>query len=130
MTFRYKQNRQGDRQYSLIAEQIAQVYRGLVGYGDDARPRTVHNLELSALLLNDLQRQARDNRRLADENRRQGTSVAGSRRGWPNSRRIIGAKCGRCESRSLSQADDVGRNHPMRPVSGLEHLLSWAGPVR
>lgn len=39
VTFRYKQDPQGDRQYGLIAEEVAQVYPELVGYASGAGSR-------------------------------------------------------------------------------------------
>ena len=42
VTFRYKQDPQGERQYGLIAEEVARVYPELVSYGADGKVMTVH----------------------------------------------------------------------------------------
>jgi hypothetical protein len=53
-----------------VAEEVAKVYPELVSYGPDGKPMTVHYLMLSAMLLNELQKQASENHRLAAENQR------------------------------------------------------------
>ena len=60
VTFRYKQDPQGELQYGLIAEEVARVYPGLVSYGTDGKVITVHYHELVPMLLNELQKQAGD----------------------------------------------------------------------
>jgi len=65
VTFRYKDDPQGIRQYGLIAEEVARVYPELVSYGSDGKVMTVHYLNLIAMLLNQLQKQARDNQQQA-----------------------------------------------------------------
>lgn len=55
VTFRYKQDPQGERQYGLIAEEVAQVYPELVGHGPDGKVQTVRYHELIPMLLNELQ---------------------------------------------------------------------------
>ena len=57
VTFHYKQDPQGERQYGLIAEEVARLYPELVSYGPDGKPQTVRYLELTAMLLNELQKQ-------------------------------------------------------------------------
>jgi hypothetical protein len=42
---------------------VARVYPELVDYGDDGRPQPVRYLELGAMLLNELQKQAAENQR-------------------------------------------------------------------
>jgi hypothetical protein len=42
----------------LIAEEVARVYPELVDYDHDGKPLTVRYLELNAMLLNELQKQA------------------------------------------------------------------------
>jgi hypothetical protein len=66
----------GQQQYGLIAEEVARVYPELVGYDHDGKPLTVRYLELSAMLLNELQKQTRElqkqereNKELSQENR-------------------------------------------------------------
>jgi Chaperone of endosialidase len=58
VTFRYKQDPTGERQYGLIAEEVAQVYPELVSYGPDGKIQSVHYQELIPMLLNELQQQA------------------------------------------------------------------------
>jgi hypothetical protein len=57
VTFRYKQDKEGQRQYGLIAEEVAQVYPELVTKGADGKVESVQYHELIPLLLNEVQRQ-------------------------------------------------------------------------
>jgi hypothetical protein len=57
VTFRYKQDPQGERQYGLIAEQVAKVYPELVVRGDKGEIESVQYRELIPLMLNEMQRQ-------------------------------------------------------------------------
>jgi hypothetical protein len=59
VTFRYNQDPRGELRYGLIAEEVAQVYPDLVGYGPDGKVQTVRNHELIPMLLNELQKQSR-----------------------------------------------------------------------
>jgi hypothetical protein len=67
VTFRYKNDPSGTLQYGLVAEEVARVYPELVVHGTDGKPLTVRYLELNAMLLNELQKQARENRELRSE---------------------------------------------------------------
>jgi hypothetical protein len=62
VTFRYKEDPDGTLQYGLVAEEVAQVYPELVVYGNDGKPLSVAYLTLPAMLLNEVQKQARENR--------------------------------------------------------------------
>jgi hypothetical protein len=62
VTFRYKEDFSGTVQYGLVAEEVAQVYPELVTYGDDGKAQSVAYQMLPAMLLNELQKQARENR--------------------------------------------------------------------
>jgi hypothetical protein len=57
VTFRYKQDPQGERQYGLIAEQVAKVYPELVVRGDKGEIESVQYRELIPLMLNEMQHQ-------------------------------------------------------------------------
>jgi hypothetical protein len=57
VTFRYKQDRQGQQQYGLIAEEVAKVYPELVVKGADGKVESVQYHELIPMLLNEVQRQ-------------------------------------------------------------------------
>jgi len=57
VTFRYKRDRQGQRQYGLIAEEVAQVYPELVTKEADGKVESVQYHELIPMLLNEVQRQ-------------------------------------------------------------------------
>jgi hypothetical protein len=57
VTFRYKQDAQGQRQYGLIAEEVAKVYPELVTKGADGKVQSVQYHELIPMLLNELQHQ-------------------------------------------------------------------------
>jgi len=55
--FRYKQDAQDERQYGLIAEEVAEVYPELVTRGDNGEVESVRYQELIPMLLNELQHQ-------------------------------------------------------------------------
>ena len=59
VTFRYKQDPQGQRQYGLIAEEVAKVFPELVVRGDKGEVESVQYRELIPMLLNELQHQQR-----------------------------------------------------------------------
>ena len=62
VSFLYKpEYAKGDRtlQYGLIAEEVAQVYPGLVAYDNDGKPYTVRYQYLAPMLLNEVQKQYR-----------------------------------------------------------------------
>jgi Chaperone of endosialidase len=59
VTFRYKQDPGGQRQYGLIAEEVAKVYPELVVRGDKGEVESVQYRELIPMLLNELQHQQR-----------------------------------------------------------------------
>ena len=65
VTYRYKNDPTGTLQYGLVAEEVARVYPELVSYGADGKVMTVHYLTLTAMLLNELQKQAIENQRQA-----------------------------------------------------------------
>jgi hypothetical protein len=66
--FRYNQDIDptGQEQYGLIAEEVARVYPDLVANDSKGRPLTVRYQALTPMLLNELQRQARE---IADQRR-------------------------------------------------------------
>jgi len=57
VTFRYKQDAQGQRQYGLIAEEVAKVYPELVVRGAKGEVESVQYQELIPMLLNEVQHQ-------------------------------------------------------------------------
>ena len=57
VTFRYKQDPQGQQQYGLIAEEVAKVYPELVTKGADGKIESVQYHELIPMLLNEVQHQ-------------------------------------------------------------------------
>jgi hypothetical protein len=58
VTFRYRDDPHGIRQYGLIAEEVERVYPELVTYGADGKVETVRYSMLTSMLLNELQKQA------------------------------------------------------------------------
>ena len=59
VTFRYKQDAQDERQYGLIAEEVAKVYPELVTRGASGEVETVRYHEVIPMLLNEVQHQQR-----------------------------------------------------------------------
>jgi hypothetical protein len=57
--FRYKQDAQGERQYELIAEEVAKVYPELVTRGVNGDVEAVRYHEVIPMLLNEVQHQQR-----------------------------------------------------------------------
>jgi hypothetical protein len=68
VTFRYKQDPQGTRQYGPIAEEVARVYPELVTREANGAVASVQYNELIPMLLNELQRQERELQRLKSQN--------------------------------------------------------------
>jgi septal ring factor EnvC (AmiA/AmiB activator) len=58
VSFRYKDDTSGTLQYGLVAEEVARVYPELVVRGTDGKVESVRYLELTGLLLNELQKQS------------------------------------------------------------------------
>src|SRR5208283_1696335 len=65
VSFRYNNDPANTLQYGLVAEEVAKVYPELVIYGPDGKVMTVRYSMLSAMLLNELQKQAGQNRKLS-----------------------------------------------------------------
>jgi hypothetical protein len=63
VTFRYKDDPAGTLQYGLVAEEVARVYPELVTYGADGQVEAVAYHLLPAMLLNEMQKQVRENQR-------------------------------------------------------------------
>ena len=67
VTFRYKQDAQGELQYGLIAEEVAEVYPELVTRSENGEIESVRYPVLIPMLLNELQRQQAQLGTQADE---------------------------------------------------------------
>jgi hypothetical protein len=68
--FRYQQDAQGERQYGLIAEEVAQVYPELVTRGATGEVEAVRYQEVIPMLLNEVQHQHRQLAELKAQNAR------------------------------------------------------------
>jgi hypothetical protein len=68
VTFRYKQDPQGTRQYGLVAEEVAKVYPELVTKGRGGAVESVQYYELVPMLLNELQQQGMELQELKAQN--------------------------------------------------------------
>jgi hypothetical protein len=67
VTFRYKDDPHGLRQYGLVAEEVERVYPELVTYGQDGKVETARYSMLTSILLNELQRQSAENGRQTEQ---------------------------------------------------------------
>jgi Chaperone of endosialidase len=76
VAFRYKNGSSATLQYGLVAEEVERVYPELVTRGSDGKVQSVRYLEFTALLLNELQKQASENKELSRENRELRSEVA------------------------------------------------------
>ena len=73
VTFRYKDDPAGTLQYGLVAEEVEKLYPELVTHTADGRVQSVRYWTLTGMLLNELQKQARQQ---ADQNRKLAAQVA------------------------------------------------------
>ncbi len=76
VTFKYKNDPNGIRQYGLVAEEVARIYPELVSYGADGKVETVNYLTVTSMLLNELQKQTRENQRQSQQLSRQAEQLA------------------------------------------------------
>ena len=60
VTFRYKDDPDGTRQFGLVAEEVARVYPELVVRDADGKVESVQYSELTGMLLNEVQKQAKE----------------------------------------------------------------------
>jgi polyhydroxyalkanoate synthesis regulator phasin len=63
VTFRYKDDPDGTKQYGLIAEEVARVYPELVARDADGKVESVSYWMLTSMLLNEAQKQAKEAKR-------------------------------------------------------------------
>jgi hypothetical protein len=75
VTFVYKSDPQGMRQYGLVAEEVEKLYPELVTRGGDGKVQSVRYWMLTSMLLNELQRQNRANTRQAGQIGRQASQI-------------------------------------------------------
>jgi Chaperone of endosialidase len=78
VTYRYKQpykNGSKPVDYGLIAEEVADVYPDLVVKGKDGQIQTVQYQKLTPMLLNEVQKQAGQIRRLVEQNEQQAGQI-------------------------------------------------------
>jgi hypothetical protein len=67
VTFRYKDDPAGTLQYGLVAEEVEKLYPELVTHTTDGQVQSVRYSTLTGMLLNELQKQSRENAQQADE---------------------------------------------------------------
>jgi hypothetical protein len=79
VTFVYKSDPQGIRQYGLVAEEVERVYPELVTYDAGGKIETVRYSMLTSMLLNELQKQNRENQRQEEQMRRLSTQLTEER---------------------------------------------------
>src|SRR5262249_37220416 len=76
VTFRYKNDPSGQREYGLVAEEVDRVYPDLVSREADGKVVSVHYHELVPMLLNEIQRQAGQVQKQANEIRSLNAKIA------------------------------------------------------
>jgi hypothetical protein len=76
VTFRYKDDPQGIKQYGLVAEEVEQLYPELVIHDTAGKVQSVRYTVLTAMLLNELQKQTRENAQQAEQIEHLSTQVA------------------------------------------------------
>jgi hypothetical protein len=64
VSFRYRDDPAGTLQYGLVAEEVEKLYPELVTRAADGQIQSVRYTMLTGMLLNELQKQERENRRL------------------------------------------------------------------
>src|SRR5262249_21375731 len=69
VTFKYKNDDQGNTQYGLIAEEVEKLYPELVTYDNEEKVETVRYSMLTSMLLNEVQKQDRENAKQAEQTR-------------------------------------------------------------
>lgn len=79
VTFRYKADPDGTRQYGLVAEEVARVYPELVVRDADGKVESVSYWMLTSMLLNELQKQAAQMADVKASMRRQAAELRASR---------------------------------------------------
>jgi Chaperone of endosialidase len=67
VAFRYKDDQTGTQQYRLVAEEVARIYPELVTYDQNGKILTARYSMLSAMPLNELQKQSSELRQLHSE---------------------------------------------------------------
>src|SRR5260221_1924023 len=67
VTFVYKGDHEGVKQYGLVAEEVEQVYPELVVHDADGKIQSVRYSMLTSMLLNELQKQVKANRQQAEQ---------------------------------------------------------------
>ena len=80
VSFRYKNDPTGTLEYGLVAEEVKRVYPNLVTYGPDGKLQSVRYLEFTALLLNELQKQASQVQELAQRLKMKDQQLAAQQR--------------------------------------------------
>jgi polyhydroxyalkanoate synthesis regulator phasin len=71
VTFIYKNDPSNTRQYGLVAEQVREIYPELVTYDDQGKLQSVRYEQLIPMLLNEVQKQARETRQQLEAKDRQ-----------------------------------------------------------
>jgi hypothetical protein len=76
VTFRYRNDPSQQRQYGLVAEEVARIYPNLVSQDADGKVMSVGYHELVPMLLNELQQQAEQIQKQASEIRKLNAKIA------------------------------------------------------
>ncbi len=93
VTFRYKDDAQGIKQYGLVAEEVEKLYPELVIRDTSGKVQSIRYLMLTSMLLNELQKQARQNHHQAEQVRKLNARIdeveASARRRLTRNQRLL-----------------------------------------
>src|SRR5262249_52095285 len=105
VSFHYNNDSTGTLQYGLIAEEVDQLYPELVTHDADGKVDAVRYLTLTSMLLNEVQKQSRENAEQAEQLRRMAAELAAARQENTSLRASSDERLARVE-RAVAPRDD------------------------
>jgi septal ring factor EnvC (AmiA/AmiB activator) len=129
VSFRYKDDPAGTLQYGLVAEEVEKLYPQLVTHAADGQMQSVRYSMLTGMLLNELQKQARENEQQAKQIKALSTLMAeqkatDERRALATDREIAELKAGHARDLREIRADFAQR------LATLERMAAREGNAK